>query len=116
MATGTNPERLVETLYGAIRGLVRNDGRDLSARQLGVFLTCYLEGEPQTVRGLAARLNISKPAITRAIDRLEGAGLARRKVDPRDHRSVLIVHTREGQAFLRELKRHTQRRDDIRQE
>ena len=30
---------------------------------------------------------------------------ARRKIDPLERRSVLVAHTRDGQAFLRELKR-----------
>ena len=84
--------------------LVRMDGPDLSARQLGVFLTCYLEKEAQTVRGLAATLNVSKPAITRALDRLVEFDLVRRKTDPLDRRSVLVQRTGTGMAFLRELR------------
>jgi len=91
-------------LQGAMLGLVRHDIRDLSARQLGVFLTCYLIDGDHTVRGLAAALNVSKPAITRALDRLEGLDFARRREDPRDRRSVLVKHTAEGAAFLRTLK------------
>ena len=84
--------------------LVRRDGRDLSARQLGVFLTCYLQDRPHTVRGLAVDLNVSKPAITRALNRLGELELARRKVDPADRRSVLVQRTLKGQAFLRDLR------------
>ena len=84
--------------------LVRMDGPDLSARQLGVFLTCYLEKEAQTVRGLAATLNVSKPAITRALDRLVEFDLVRRKTDHLDRRSVLVQRTATGMAFLRELQ------------
>jgi len=84
--------------------LVRRDGPDLSARQLGVFLTCYLETEAQTVRGLAAKLGVSKPAITRALDRLSEFDLVRRKTDPLDRRSVLVQRTATGMAFLRELR------------
>jgi len=50
---------------------VRSDTTDLTARQLAVFLKTYLEPATEhTVRRLAADLNISKPAITRALDRL----------------------------------------------
>ena len=63
-------EHRVDALRGTIVALVRRDGPDLSARQMGVFLTSYLDEEAQTVRGLAAKLNVSKPAITRALDRL----------------------------------------------
>ena len=70
----------------------------------GVFLTCYLQDGAHTVRGLAADLNVSKPAITRALDRLGELELARRKVDPADRRSVLVQRTLKGQAFLRDLR------------
>jgi DNA-binding MarR family transcriptional regulator len=91
-------------LRTAIVDLVRREGPDLTARQLGVFLTCYLETESQTVRGLAARLNVSKPAITRALDRLSEFDLVRRKTDTRDRRSVLVQRTATGMAFQRELR------------
>lgn len=95
---------LAGILRSTIVDLVRRDGPDLSARQLGVFLTCYLENEAQTVRGLAAKLNVSKPAITRALDRLSEFDLVRRKTDPADRRSVLVQRTPPGTAFLRELR------------
>jgi DNA-binding MarR family transcriptional regulator len=95
---------LTGILHTTVAELVRSDGRDLSMRQLGVFLTCYLEVEAQTVRGLAAKLGIHKPAVTRALDRLEEFDLTRRKPDPRDRRSVLIQRTATGMKFLRELR------------
>ena len=98
-------EQTVDVLRQTIVALVRRDGPDLTARQLGVFLTCYLEGEAQTVRGLAAKLNVSKPAITRALDRLAEFDLVRRKQDPSDRRSVLVQRTVPGTAFLRDLKK-----------
>ena len=94
----------VSILRDTIVALVRRDGPDLSARQLGVFLTCYLQDGAHTVRGLAADLNVSKPAITRALDRLGELDLARRKVDPMDRRSVLVQRTLKGAAFLRDLR------------
>ena len=89
---------MVGILRDTIVALVRRDGPDLSARQLGVFLTCYLQEGAHTVRGLAADLNVSKPAITRALDRLGELDLARRKVDPMDRRSVLVQRTVKGSA------------------
>ncbi len=97
-------EQLIGTLRDTVVALVRREGQDLSARQLGVFLTCYLEDGAHTVRGLAAGLNVSKPAITRALDRLGELDLARRKVDPADRRSVLVQRTLKGTAFLRDLR------------
>ncbi len=94
----------VDILRDTIVALVRRDGPDLSARQLGVFLTCYLQDREHTVRGLATDLNVSKPAITRALDRLGELDLAQRKLDPSDRRSVLVQRTLKGKAFLRDLR------------
>ena len=104
MASNPSADQLVGILRDTVVALVRRDGPDLSARQLGVFLTCYLQDGAHTVRGLAADLNVSKPAITRALDRLGELDLARRKVDPADRRSVLVQRTLKGQAFLRDLR------------
>lgn len=106
VAAANNPaaDHLVGVLRDTTVALVRRDGPDLSARQLGVFLTCYLHEGAHTVRGLAADLNVSKPAITRALDRLGELDLARRKVDPMDRRSVLVQRTLKGAAFLRDLR------------
>ena len=87
----------------AIVDSVRIDAPDLSARQMAMLLTVYLTPPPHTVRGMAATLNISKPAVTRAIDRLGELGLVRRKPDENDRRSVLIQRTVKGSVFLREF-------------
>ena len=97
-------ERLPEALRHTIVGLVRRDGPDLSARQLAVFLICYLEEGPHTVRGLASQLEVSKPAITRSLDRLGALGLVRRAQDPRDRRSVVVQRTRIGLDLLADLR------------
>jgi DNA-binding MarR family transcriptional regulator len=103
MATQSN-DHLIEVLRDTVVALVRRDGPDLSSRQLGVFLTCYLVDGAHTVRGLAADMNVSKPAITRALDRLGELDLARRKIDPMDRRSVLVQRTIKGTNFLRDLR------------
>jgi len=98
-------EQKVDVFRQTIVALVRRDGPDLSARQLGVLLTCYLEDEGQTVRGLAAKLNVSKPAITRALDRLSEFDLVRRKTDPLDRRSILVQRTMAGSGFMRDVRK-----------
>jgi DNA-binding MarR family transcriptional regulator len=70
---------------------------------MALVLTVYLTPAPHTVRGLAEALNISKPAITRALDRLSSLGMVKRKVDEDDRRSVLIQRTVKGSVFLREF-------------
>jgi DNA-binding MarR family transcriptional regulator len=96
-------EPWVDVLRHTILGLVRRDGPDLTARQLCAFLTCYMEDEAQTIRGLASRLSIRKTAISRALDRLSEFDLVRRRHDPHDRRSVLIQRTEAGTEFLRTL-------------
>lgn len=82
---------------------VKRDAPDLSARQMALLLTVYLTPPPHTVRGLAEELRVSKPAITRALDRLGELQLLRRKVDEEDRRSVLVQRTVRGSVFLREF-------------
>ena len=79
---------------------VRQDGPDLSARQMAILLSVYVEKPPHTVKGLAADLAISKPAVTRALDTLSQMGLIKRRRDPDDKRNVLIERTVDGTQFL----------------
>ena len=104
MTTDQSSDQLLGIFRDTIVALVRREGPDLSARQLGIFLTCYLRDGGHTVRGLASELKVSKPAITRALDRLGEFDLARRKVDPADRRSILVQRTTKGTAFLRDLR------------
>ena len=85
----------------ALVSSVRLEAPDLSARQMALLLSVYLTPPPHTVRGLA--LKVSKPAITRAVNRLSELGLARRKTDEADRRSVFIQRTVKGSMFLREF-------------
>ena len=89
-------------LHRTIVKTVREDSPDLSARQMALLLTVYLTAPPHTVRGMADTLNVSKPAITRALDRLTSLKLIRRKKDDQDRRNVLIQRTVRGSVFLRE--------------
>jgi DNA-binding MarR family transcriptional regulator len=98
-------DRLVDILRQTTVALVRGEDRDLTARQLAVFLICYLTNDKQTVRGLSAAIRIAKPPITRALDLLEELDLAQRQPDPADGRSVLVHRTARGDAFLRDLSK-----------
>ena len=98
-----NATRALDIWRGAIVKSVRNDGPDLTARQMAVLTTIYLTAPPHTVRGLAEHLNIAKPAVTRALDRLSDLGLVRRKRDDHDRRSILAQRTVKGSVFLSEF-------------
>lgn len=79
---------------------VRGDAPDLSARQMALILCVYLGQGPHTVRGLAKDLKISKPAVSRALDRLGELGYIRRERDDLDRRNVLVQRTPAGSQFL----------------
>ncbi len=82
---------------------VSGDAPDLSERQMAILLTVYMKPPPHTVRGLAAQLGISKPAVTRALDRLGQHDFTRRKRDESDRRNVLVQRTVTGSNFVSEL-------------
>jgi DNA-binding MarR family transcriptional regulator len=82
---------------------MRNDTPDLSVRQMSILLSIYLEPPPHTVRGLAARLRVTKPVITRALNAMGKHDLVTRKRDPKDLRNVLIQRTVNGTLFLDKL-------------
>ena len=84
---------------------VRDDLPDLTLRQMAVLLTVYLEPPPHTVRALAAKLGVTKPVITRALNTLGQHRLLERRRDPADRRNVLVQRTLHGALFLEALAR-----------
>ena len=98
------PNPLLYVFMNTMVASVRSDGPDLTARQLATFLKIYLEpATDHTVRGLAAVLNVSRPVITRALDRLEEFDFTKRETDLKDRRSVIARRTLTGSAYLRTL-------------
>lgn len=83
--------------------VVRSEAPDLTIRQYAILLAIYMSPPPHTIRGLAATLNISKPAVVRAIDTLSDLGYVKRKRDEADKRNVLIQRTVPGSVFLSEF-------------
>ena len=73
---------------------------DLGARQMAILTCVYLEAGPHTVRSLAARLNVTKAVITRALNTLGRYKFVERGPDPHDKRSVLVRRTPHGSRFL----------------
>lgn len=80
---------------------LKADFPDLTSRQFALLMQVYLTSAPHTVRGLARDLKMSKPAVTRALDRLTKYDYIRRKTDENDRRSVLVQRTIAGSVFLR---------------
>jgi DNA-binding MarR family transcriptional regulator len=102
--TFENREISASVLNSLTMDLVRRDEPDLSLRQLTVLSQLVTSEAPLTVRGLAAEMSVSKPAITRAMDRLAELGFAKRDVDRKDRRSVLLTPTQLGREFIANVR------------
>lgn len=102
MALRLTFDQALDIWRGAALDAVRGGRPDLTMRQMAVILTVYLKPPPHTVRGLAAELHVSKPAVVRALDRLEELEFVRRREDAEDKRNVLIDRTVKGGVYLRE--------------
>ncbi len=79
---------------------VRSGKPDLTNRQMALMMTVYIAAGPHTVRGLAEALNVSKPVITRALNKLSALGYLRRERDAADRRNIFITRTPKGAEFL----------------
>ena len=84
-------------------GSVRDAGPDLSARQLALMLLVARRAGPHTVKSLSIDLNISKPAITRALHSLGQLGYVQRQHPAHDRRHVHVSLTPAGQAVLAQM-------------
>ncbi len=83
--------------------MVHDEQPDLSVRQMAILLTIYLEAPPHTVRGLAKRLGVTKPVITRALNTMGRHDLVDRRRDENDRRNVLVQRTVTGALYLEKL-------------
>lgn len=91
------------TWMNALVDYVRSGEPDLTNRQMALLLVVYLKPGPHTVRGLARILNVSKPVVTRALNRLGALGYLRRQRDDSDKRNIFVARTSEGAGFLEEF-------------
>lgn len=103
MAVELRPAQALRLLHEFAHGLVTDGEPDLTARQLAVLLTVYLEAPPHTVRGLAGKLCVTKPVITRALDTMGKLGLLSRRRDEADRRNVVIQRTVAGALYVEKL-------------
>ena len=100
MSVSMRPSQALRLWQQVAVSEVETGGHDLSMRQLAILLTIYLDPPPHTVRGLAARLGVAKPVVTRALDTMGEWGLVSRQCDEADRRNVLIRRTVEGALFV----------------
>ena len=93
--TETKPTK--HRISAALKFLIAEKKDDLTVRQIAVLVACAKK--KQTVRGLAKAIGVTRPPITRAIDRLEEFGFATRTQDTKDRRSIFVTLTKDGAAF-----------------
>lgn len=93
------PDSLRPWMQAMVR-YVRSGEADLTNRQMAMMMLVYADPDPSTVRGLAEQLNVAKPVVTRALNRLGQLGFVRRERDMTDRRNVFIRRTAKGAEFL----------------
>lgn len=103
MSETTNTQQALLLWQQVITRSLRELPYDLSQRQIAVLLTVYMAPPPHTIRSISEHLNVSKPAICRAVDTLSGLDLLRRKKDEEDRRNVFLQRTINGSVFLRDF-------------
>ena len=92
-----------DVAYALVLGAGVDDVPDFSMRQLAMLLTIYLEPPPHTVRGMAKKLGVTKPVITRGLDTMGKHDLVARRRDEKDRRNVVIQRTVKGALFVEKL-------------
>jgi DNA-binding MarR family transcriptional regulator len=101
-------EQLSFALYGAANRMVRLHKPFLEPLGLTfpqyLVILALLDGAPQTVGALGARLDMDTGTITPLVKRLEAAGLVSRVRDRTDERRVLVDLTAEGRALEPEVR------------
>ena len=94
---------LLNQLSSFVTSYVRSGLPDLTNRQMAILLTVCTHKGPHTVRGLASILDVSKPVITRALNKLAQLGYLRRQRDTMDKRNVFVAPTKKGAQFLEKI-------------
>ncbi len=109
--TGSNNtlgEQLSFALYGAANRMVRLHKPFLEPLGLTfpqyLVILALLDGAPQTVGALGARLDMDTGTITPLVKRLEAAGMVSRVRDRTDERRVLVDLTTAGRALESEVR------------
>jgi len=102
-------QEIADRLHSAaIRLLRRVRAQDaasgLSPARLSALSVIVFAG-PISLQDLAQAEQVRPPTMSRIVDALQAAGLARRSVNARDRRAVLIEATRKGTATLQKGRR-----------
>jgi len=97
-AAGLSQE--LRVLYARLAAAAASASDDLSLTTTQRMALFELTGEPLRLGELAARVAVSDPTASRAVEGLVTAGLAARVPDPDDRRAVRIGATAAGRAYV----------------
>ena len=86
-----------------VASIVRRNHQSLTIKQFSVLLSLYLGETPPDFADIAKHLKSSKPAISRAVDRLYKLGFVTRSISKADGRKIVLVRTRAGEKFVQSL-------------
>ena len=99
-------EELADRLHSAAIHLLRLVRAQDTAAGIGPArlsaLSVIVFGGPVSLNDLARAEQVRPPTMSRIVDALEAAGLARRRANERDRRSVRIEATARGVAMLKQ--------------
>lgn len=83
----------------ALAGMVRRDVQDMTLRQLSTLLD--IAASPgRSCLDVAKSLEMSKPSVTRACDKMVSIGWINRVTSADDRRRVSLTVTKAGKAFV----------------
>jgi DNA-binding MarR family transcriptional regulator len=106
MAKQTNTEDLADRLHSTAIHLLRLVRGQDAATGIGPArlsaLSVIVFGGPVSLNDLARAEQVRPPTMSRIVDALEKAGLARRRINPQDRRAVLIETTPKGAQILKQ--------------
>ena len=99
-------EELADQLHSATIRLLRlvrvqDTASGIAPARLSA-LSVIVFGGPISLRGLAKAEQVRPPTMSRIVDALEAQGLARRCIDQKDRRAVLIAATKKGATLLKQ--------------
>src|SRR5260221_9068413 len=106
MAKKTTTEDLADRLHSTAIHLLRLVRVEDAATGIGPArlsaLSVIVFGGPMSLNDLARAEQVRPPTMSRIVDALEAAGLARRRTNQRDRRAVVIEATEKGAQILKQ--------------
>lgn len=109
MTDADQRQEIADRLHSAAIHLLRrvrtqDAASGISPARLSALSVIVFAG-PVSLQDLARTEQVRPPTMSRIVDALQSAGLARRRVNAQDRRAVLIEATRKGTAMLQQGRR-----------